>query len=49
MKNTYFLDTIYILALEIKNEEAHQRVVENWSTLLISKPLLVTTTHGSSG
>ena len=45
MKNTYFLDTSYILALEIKNEESHQRVIENWTTLLISKPFLVTTTY----
>jgi uncharacterized protein len=45
MKNIYFLDTSYILALEIKNEDNHQQVIQNWSTLLISKPFLVTTTY----
>lgn len=45
MKNIYFLDTSYILALEIKNEEANQRVLQNWATLAISKPFLVTTTY----
>ena len=45
MKNIYFLDTSYILALEIKNEDAHQQVLQNWTTLAISKPFLVTTTY----
>lgn len=45
MKNTYLLDTSYILALEIKNESAHQQVLPNWITLAKSKPLLVTTTY----
>ncbi|MEI3651326.1 MAG: PIN domain-containing protein [Dolichospermum lemmermannii FEM_B0920] len=45
MKNIYFLDTSYILALEIKNEYAHHQVIQNWSNLAISKPFLVTTTY----
>ena len=45
MNKIYFLDTSYILALEIKNEDAHQKVMQNWTTLAISKPFLVTTTY----
>jgi len=45
MKNIYFLDTSYILALEIKNEDAHQQVLQNWVVLAKSKPFLVTTTY----
>ncbi|NET45127.1 MAG: PIN domain-containing protein [Okeania sp. SIO2B3] len=45
MKEVYFLDTSYILALEIKNEDAHQQVLQNWNFLAKSQPLLVTTTY----
>ncbi len=45
MKNIYFLDTSYLLALEIKNEDAHQQVLQNWGALAKSKPFLVTTTY----
>ncbi|MEB3342594.1 hypothetical protein [Okeania sp.] len=45
MKEIYFLDTSYILALEIKSEDAHQQVLENWNFLVKSKPFLVTTTY----
>ena len=45
MKNIYFLDTSYILALEIKNEDAHRQVMQSWATLVVSKPYLVTTTY----
>jgi uncharacterized protein len=38
MRNIYFLDTSYILALEIKNEDAHEKVLQNWATLIKSKP-----------
>ena len=31
--NLYFLDTSYILALEIKNESNHQNVLQNWLKL----------------
>ncbi len=45
MKNIYFLDTSYILALEIKNEDAHQQVSQNWAALAKFKPFLITTTY----
>ncbi|MDJ0582709.1 PIN domain-containing protein [Crocosphaera sp.] len=45
MKNTYFLDTSYLIALEIENEQSHQQVLQHWLTLVISKPFLITTTY----
>ena len=45
MKKIYFLDTSYIIALEIKNENSHQQVLQNWRTLASSQPLMVTTTY----
>jgi hypothetical protein len=45
MKNLYFLDTSYIIALEIKNEDFHQQVLQHWLTLAKSKPFLMTTTY----
>lgn len=45
MTNIYFLDTSYILSLEIQNDSAHQRVLQNWATLAISNVFLVTTTY----
>lgn len=45
MKNTYFLDTSYIIALEIKNEDSHSQVLQNWRSLANSRPFLVTTTY----
>ncbi|NEO52409.1 MAG: PIN domain-containing protein [Okeania sp. SIO3B5] len=45
MKEVYFLDTSYILALEIKSEDAHQQVLQNWNFLVKSQPFLVTTTY----
>ncbi|GET38489.1 type II toxin-antitoxin system VapC family toxin [Microseira wollei] len=45
MKKIYFLDTSYILSLEIQNDSAHQRVLQNWATLAISNVFLVTTTY----
>jgi len=45
MKNAYFLDTSYILALEIVNEDAHQKVLQSWLTLAQSKPYVFTTTY----
>ncbi|MCC5665832.1 hypothetical protein LC653_18360 [Nostoc sp. CHAB 5784] len=34
-----------MLALEIKNEDAHQKVLQNWATLIKSKPFLITKTY----
>jgi predicted nucleic acid-binding protein len=45
MNKSYFLDTSYIIALEIANEEAHEQVLQNWLALALSKPFLVTTTY----
>ncbi|MGI0481904.1 type II toxin-antitoxin system VapC family toxin [Geminocystis sp. CENA526] len=45
MKSLYFLDTSYIIALEIVNEDYHQQVLQHWQTLAIYQPLLVTTTY----
>lgn len=45
MKPGYFLDTSYIIALEIANEDSHEQVLQNWLTLTFSKPFLVTTTY----
>ncbi len=45
MRSIYFLDTSYILALEIKNEDAHQKVLQNWANLIKYKPFLITTTY----
>lgn len=45
MKPVYFLDTSYVIALEIINEDNHQQVLQHWQTLNISKPLLVTSTY----
>ena len=45
MKSHYFLDTSYIIALELKNEQFHQNVLENWLLLAQSRPQLTTTTY----
>jgi uncharacterized protein len=45
MSNTYFLDTSYIVALEIKNEDVHVRVAEHWLSLASQRPQIVTTTY----
>lgn len=45
MSDIYFLDTSYIVALEIKNEDAHSRVLNHWLSLASQKPQLVTTTY----
>lgn len=39
------MDTSYILSLEIKNDSAHQQVLQSWVNLAISKAFLVTTTY----
>ncbi len=45
MKNSYFLDTSYILALEIKIDSNYQIVLESWIKLAISQPFLISTTY----
>ncbi len=45
MKPIYFLDTSYIIALEIKNEQDHQQVLQHWQTLVSLQPFLLTSTY----
>ena len=45
MKPTYFIDTSYIVALEIQNENIHQKVITHWQQLAAIAPNLVTTTY----
>jgi uncharacterized protein len=45
MSNIYFLDTSYIVALEIKNEDVHVRVTEHWLSLFPQRPQILTTTY----
>ena len=45
MKNIFFLDTSYIIALEIKNENIHQKVVQHWSQIASASTMLFTTTY----
>lgn len=40
-----FLDTGYILALEINTDQHHQEAIIHWKNLLQNKPFLVTTTY----
>jgi uncharacterized protein len=45
MSNIYFLDTSYIVALEIKNKDVHSRVLDHWLSLVAQRPQIVTTTY----
>lgn len=40
-ENTYFLDTSYILALEIKTDINYQIVLQSWLNLAISQPIII--------
>ncbi len=40
---TYFLDTGYLLALELSNDQDHLRTLKHWQTLAGSRIRLVTT------
>ena len=41
--NRYFLDTGYVLALELANDQNHQRVSTHWRQIVSLSPRLVTT------
>jgi len=41
--NAVFVDTGYLLALEIANDEHHQAAVQHWQQLVTESPRLVTT------
>ena len=43
--NKVFLDTGYLLALELANDQHHQEAVEHWKRIKKSLPLLVTTSY----
>jgi len=43
--NKVFLDTGYLLALELANDQHHQEAVEHWELAKQSLPLFVTTSY----
>jgi uncharacterized protein len=45
MKNTYFLNTSYILALEMKTDINYQIALQSWLNLTIFQPFIITTTY----
>jgi predicted nucleic acid-binding protein len=43
--NTYFLDTGYVLALELANDQNHAKAKEHWQRIRASKPRLLTNSY----
>lgn len=43
--NTYFLDTSYLLALELKSDQNHEAAVNHWQDVINNLPLFVTTSY----
>lgn len=43
--NTYFLDTAYLLALELKSDQNHEAATEHWQRVKLSLPSFVTTSY----
>ena len=43
--NAIFLDTGYFLALELSNDQNHQKAIRHWKTVVDSLPPLVTTSY----
>jgi uncharacterized protein len=43
--NAVFVDTGYLLALEIANDQHHQAAVQHWHQLVTEIPRLVTTSY----
>lgn len=43
--NIVFMDTSYLLALELANDQNHQVAKAHWQQVIISLPQLVTTTY----
>jgi predicted nucleic acid-binding protein len=42
---TFFLDTGYLIALELVNDQNHKAALRHWQDLVASGPRLVTTAH----
>lgn len=43
--NTVFVDTSYLLALEIANDQHHARAIEHWQNIALRLPPLITTSY----
>src|ERR1700756_4274383 len=43
--NTVFIDTSYLLALELANDQNHQVAVQHWRRVVLSLPPLVITSY----
>jgi len=43
--NLFFLDTSYIIALELKDDQYHQEALEHWQTIARYRPNLVTISY----
>ena len=41
----YFVDTSYLLALELSNDQSHQLAQRHWAQLITTNPQLVTTSY----
>lgn len=41
----YFLDTSYLLALELKNDQYHEQAQQHWQKVLAMPPALLTTSY----
>jgi predicted nucleic acid-binding protein len=43
--NTVFLDTGYVLALELANDQNHRAAIQHWQSIRTAIPPLVTTSY----
>ena len=43
--NAVFVDTSYLLALELANDQNHQVAMQHWRPVVLSLPLLVITSY----
>jgi predicted nucleic acid-binding protein len=40
-----FIDTSYLLALELEDDQVHQAAIQHWSRISLALPILVTTSY----